>query len=78
LLREPDMETFIVRLYRGGPVAEQELAGTVERVGTGDRAGFSGKDQLLECLGVTEGHDDRERDPLDADEGDRKVGRKRV
>lgn len=69
LSREPGMETFIVRLYRGGPAADQELAGTVERVASGDRVGFSGRDQLLDCLRVTKGHGDSERDPLDADEG---------
>jgi hypothetical protein len=44
------METFIVRIYRGIPARVQELAGTVERVGSGDRVGFSGRDQLLDCL----------------------------
>ncbi len=68
LSREPEMETFIVRLYRGGPAAEQELAGTVERVGSGDRVGFSGKDQLLDCLRVADGDDDAERHPLDPGE----------
>jgi len=72
------METFIVRLYRDGHAAEQELAGTVERVGSGDRVGFSGRDQLLDCLRVTKATDELERDPLDADEGGRTVGRKRL
>jgi hypothetical protein len=72
------METFIVRLYRDGHAAEQELAGTVERVGSGDRVGFAGKEQLLDCLRVREGHDDLEQNPLDAGEGGRTVGRKRL
>jgi hypothetical protein len=44
------METFIVRIYRGIPASLQEPAGTVERVGSADRVGFSGTDQLLRCL----------------------------
>ena len=44
------METFIVRIYRGIRASLQEPAGTVERVGSADRVGFSGADQLLHCL----------------------------
>ena len=44
------METFIVRIYRGIRASLQEPAGTVERVGSADRVGFSGADQLLRCL----------------------------
>ena len=44
------METFIVRIYRGIPASPQELVGTVERVGSGDREGFAGREQLLQCL----------------------------
>ena len=63
------METFIVRIYRGTPACAQELAGTVERVGTGDRVGFSGREQLLGCLLVAERGDDGDnpcRKPDDA------------
>ena len=62
------MQTFIVRLYRGGPAADQELAGTVERVGAGDRVGFSGRDQLLDCLRVAERGGDAEHHPLEPGE----------
>jgi hypothetical protein len=63
------METFIVRIYRGITTSAQELAGTVERVGSGDRMGFSGREQLLGCLLVAErgsDADDRSRSPDDA------------
>jgi hypothetical protein len=65
------METFIVRLYRGGPASDQELAGTVERVGSGDRVGFSGKDQLLDCLQAAERGGDAEHHPHDRGEDTR-------
>ena len=48
------METFIVRIYRGNATSVHELAGTVERVGSGDRVGFSGHAQLLDCLLVVD------------------------
>jgi len=57
------METFIVRVYRGTPACAQELAGTVERVGTGDRVGFSGRDQLLDRLLAPRRRGDDERHP---------------
>jgi hypothetical protein len=41
------VETYIVRLYRQSSL---EPAGTVERVRSGDRIGFAGREQLLECL----------------------------
>ena len=52
------METFIVRIYRSTPKSVLELAGTVERVGSGDRVGFSGQEQLLDCLLVAEHRSD--------------------
>ena len=55
--RETRMETFIVRIYRGITTSAQEL-GTVERVGSGDRVGFSGREQLLGCLLVAERRSD--------------------
>ena len=55
------METFIVRIYRGTPACARELAGTVERVGTGDRAGFSGRDELLDRLLAPRRRGDDER-----------------
>ena len=57
------METFIVRIYRGTPACTRELAGTVERVGTGDRVGFSGRDQLLDRLLAPRRRGDDERHP---------------
>ena len=48
------METFIVRIYRGISTSVHEPAGTVERVGSGDRVGFSGRQQLLDCLLLAE------------------------
>jgi len=63
------METFIVRIYRGIPTSARELAGTVERVGSGDRVGFSGEAQLLACLHGgqrADDGDDRTRKRVDA------------
>ena len=63
------METFIVRIYRGNTTSVNELAGTVERVGSGDRVGFSGRAQLLDCLLVTDrpgDGEDRSRTPGEA------------
>jgi hypothetical protein len=44
------METFIVRFYRRALDAADDAAGTVEHVGSGRRAGFSGERELLERL----------------------------
>ncbi len=44
------METFIVRIYRRAQKSMQELAGTVEHVGSGKRAGFASREQLLDRL----------------------------
>ena len=65
-----EMETFIVRIYRGISTSAREPAGTVERVGSGDRVGFSGRGQLLDCLLVPErgGSGDRCREADDAHE----------
>jgi len=60
------VETFIVRIYRGNAASANELAGTVERVGSGDRVGFSGHEQLLGCLLLRDhpgGHEDSSRTP---------------
>lgn len=54
------METFIVRIYRGVTAPTHEPAGTVERVGSGDRVGFSGREQLLGCLLIAQRRDDCE------------------
>ena len=62
------METFIVRIYRGIPARVQELAGTIERVGSGDRVGFSGRDQLLDCLLATEPRAESEHHPRRVDD----------
>lgn len=44
------MDTFIVRIYRRTLKSMQELAGTVEHVGSGKRAGFASQEQLLDRL----------------------------
>jgi hypothetical protein len=44
------METFIVRFYRRTPKSLQDVAGTVERVGSGERAGFASERELLDRL----------------------------
>jgi hypothetical protein len=43
------METYIVRFYRDADLS-QEVAGTVEHVGSGERAAFVGERELLERL----------------------------
>ena len=65
------METFIVRIYRGGTSAKQELVGTVEHVGSGDRVGFSGYQQLLDRLLMPERCADRGRNPCTLDSAER-------
>jgi hypothetical protein len=44
------VDTFIVRIYRRTLKSMQELAGTVEHVGSGRRAGFASREQLLDRL----------------------------
>ncbi len=44
------METFIVRFYRRAPKPAEDAVGTVEHVGSGRRAGFTGERELLERL----------------------------
>jgi hypothetical protein len=44
------VETFIVRIYRRIAGRAGEPAGTVERVGTAERIGFSDSRELLERL----------------------------
>jgi hypothetical protein len=44
------MDTFIVRIYRRIAGCLEEPAGTIERVGTGERVGFSDSRELLERL----------------------------
>lgn len=41
---------LLVRFYRRTLKSMQELAGTVEHVGSGERAGFASREQLLDCL----------------------------
>jgi hypothetical protein len=43
------METYIVRFYRDADPS-QEVAGTVEHVGSGERAAFVGERELLDRL----------------------------
>jgi hypothetical protein len=44
------METFIVRFYRRAHTPAEDAVGTVEHVGSGRRAGFTGERELLERL----------------------------
>ncbi|MGE5089045.1 MAG: hypothetical protein ACM3QY_07945 [Candidatus Levyibacteriota bacterium] len=44
------MESFIVRIYRAAGSDGDAASGTVERVGSGERNGFSGREQLVELL----------------------------
>jgi hypothetical protein len=44
------METFIVRFYRRALRPMRDVAGTVEHVGSGERAGFDGEQELLARL----------------------------
>ena len=44
------METFIVRFYRRALTATEDAVGTVEHVGSGRRAGFTGERELLDRL----------------------------
>ncbi len=60
------MEIFIVRIYRNTPASAREFAGTVERVGFGDRLGFSGQEQLLARLRAGECGDDGGGRPSEA------------
>lgn len=49
-----DVDTFIVRIYRRASGAADEPAGTVECVGSGERQGFLGRDELWDRLFATE------------------------
>ncbi|HEU0199822.1 MAG TPA: hypothetical protein VFR86_05250 [Burkholderiaceae bacterium] len=44
------METYIVRFYRRAARAAHEAVGTVEHVGSGKRAAFTGERELLDRL----------------------------
>lgn len=44
------METYIVRFYRRALTATEDAVGTVEHVGSGRRAGFTGERELLDRL----------------------------
>jgi hypothetical protein len=44
------METFIVRVYRRAVGVRGEPAGTVERVGCGERVAFTNREELLARL----------------------------
>ena len=59
------METFVVRVYRGIDASAQELAGTVERVGSGDRVGFSCGEELLEFVLGRHGRGDADQNDRD-------------
>ena len=49
---EGGVETFIVRIYRRDPPSVDELVGTVECVGSGERQGFVGRAELWDRLFV--------------------------
>ena len=44
------MQSFIVRVYRRAVGSRDEPAGTVERVGGGERVAFTNRDELLARL----------------------------
>lgn len=44
------METYIVRFYRRALKPAEDVVGTVEHVGSGRRAGFTGERELLDRL----------------------------
>lgn len=44
------MESFVVRIYRAEGSEGVDASGTVERVGSGERSGFFGREQLIELL----------------------------
>ena len=44
------METYIVRFYRRARSTSEDAVGTVEHVGSGRRAGFTGERELLDRL----------------------------
>lgn len=44
------MDSYIVRFYRRAPHSSQEVVGTVERIGSGERSAFAGQDELLQRL----------------------------
>lgn len=44
------MQSFIVRVYRRAVGSRGEPAGTVERVGGGERVAFTNRDELLAWL----------------------------
>ena len=44
------METYIVRFYRRALSTAEDAVGTVEHVGSGRRAGFTGERELLDRL----------------------------
>ena len=48
--RQMRMDTFIVRFYRHESGFPQEIAGVVEHVGSGERSGFTGPQELLDRL----------------------------
>jgi hypothetical protein len=49
------METFIVRFYRRALTPAEDAVGTVEHVGSGRRAGFTGERELLDRLLCSDG-----------------------
>jgi len=50
------METFIVRIYRRDSPSADGPVGTVECVGSGERQGFAGRDELLDRLFAAGAH----------------------
>lgn len=62
------VDTFIVRIYRRASDPADAPAGTVECVGSGERQGFAGRDELWERLFLAGLHA-HERDPPDNGSG---------
>lgn len=62
------VDTFIVRIYRRASDPADAPAGTVECVGSGERQGFAGREELWDRLFLAGAHA-HERDPPDGDSG---------
>jgi hypothetical protein len=65
---EGGMDTFIVRIYRRAADLADAPAGTVECVGSGERQGFAGREELWDRLFLV-GHHAHERESPDGSAG---------
>ena len=62
------MDTFVVRIYRRSSHSMDEVVGTVECVGCGERQGFAGRDELWDRLALGAAHA-HENAPPDGETG---------